>query len=173
MEELSIREAEVGDASGVYEVMQEVGYAKFLGGDTPEEKKKSVIAQFIANKPVRIFVATLPGVGTERIIGYSIIAPAWLCNLSLPERFSRDGYAYSKGVGVFKEFQRKGVGLALAIHTAQQAKSEGYNGMYTDAGTNNPASIAFQGDLGLHELARVPDPKRAAGIFSVLFLIEF
>ena len=165
----------ITDAAGIYEVMQDTGFAaKFIGDVKLLAAYEHIIAQFLV-KPIRTFIATIPAnrLGNKRVVGYSIIAPAWKQTLSLPAQFQREGYAYSKGVGVLNEFKRKKVGESLAIFTANEAQNEGYHGIYTDAASDNAASIAFQIQLGMKEIARVPDKKRPSGILSVWFVKNF
>lgn len=173
MEELSVREADIYDTFDILEVMQSVGYSAY--SSNPMEARERIIGELIINKPVQTFVLPVPAnrFRNERVVGYSVLSPAWREELSLPEQFNRDGYAYSKRLDVHSEFQRKGVGYALAAYTIQKAQEAGYRGIYSDVASDNNPSLELQKKMELQEIARVRHIKRGLSILSVWFVKKF
>ena len=166
MTKYNFRIATPDDISGIFQVMENVGYtAAFYGGKSEKEVIPLLLdALFDKKKNITVVLCELG----ERIIGYSIFGPyAQYKKPIFPEE--KENFAYSKGIGIHSDFQGKGLGMILKQASENIAKKQGYNGMYTDVATTNKVSLRLQEKAGFERIAELPDKSRPSGVNTVLF----
>jgi L-amino acid N-acyltransferase YncA len=158
---MKLRLATNKDVLGIVNVMQKVGYVRFRFKDLSLDKVQAIIQSEL---PSRNFLIC---VDEKKVIGYAIFgsAKAFLkCPIKIEKKF-----AYSLGIGVDPDHQRKGIGLLLKKFVEKMAKAEGYLGMYTDVSSKNDESLELQKKAGFTEVARYADKKREGSVKNVLF----
>jgi ribosomal protein S18 acetylase RimI-like enzyme len=148
--------------------MREVGYLHFRFKNAPTAKiKKYLISEFKSRITIICLLKS-----NKKIIGYSMLGNAEKF-LKCPVKLRKKSFAYSLGIGIDPKYQRQGIGTLLEAHCKKYLIKNKFNGIYSDAGSDNLASIKFQKKMGFVKIAEYRDPKRAKGTKNVLFLKKF
>lgn len=166
MQKLSFKRASQADIDGILKVMQRVGYLDFRFPNQPKDKIKKQLISELKDRTILVCCSR------KKVIGYSIFGPAEKF-LKCPIKISKKDHAFSLGIGIDPDYQRKSIGKKLVDYSKKIATKQGFKGAYGDIASNNRASLKIQKSAGFIKIAEYDDAKRPKGIKNILVFKKF
>lgn len=166
MPDYNFRIARPEDISGLFKVMEAVGYIAAFFGDKSEKEATPALLGFLFAPESNVTAVVCETRG--EIIAYCLFGP-YVQYIKPGFPADDENFAYCLGFGVLNKLQGAGLGTRILLEAEVYAEKLGYKGMYTDVASTNRSSLKVQEKAGYERVGEFPDKHRPKGVKSILF----
>jgi len=152
MNKINFRKANIKDVNSIYSIIKSIGDLERNFSSLNEKQVKEKIKLRIKKQNRFISVLEI----NNKVIGYSSFRPfdkfpySSLVNKKLDKRF-----AYGSGIAIHKNHQGKGYGKKIRIFSLEEAKKEGFAGMYVIIEPTNEISIKLHKERSFNKIGEI------------------